>query len=70
MGVEKIAMLQRKAAQAANFAMLCLDKLEDKTLPWGEYKEWLDDAREYQSQAKFLSACARQEMGVENVYGR
>lgn len=64
MNVEKIAMLQRKAAQAANFAMLCVEKLEDKTTPWGEYKEWLEDACEYQRQAKFLSGCARQEMGV------
>lgn len=61
---EKTKMLQRKAAQAANFAMLRLDKLEDKTIPWGEYKEWLADAREYQRQAKLLSACARLEMGV------
>lgn len=61
---DKTKMLQRKAAWAANRAMLCLDKLEDKTTPYGEYKELLEAAREYQRQAKFLSACARQEMGV------
>jgi hypothetical protein len=65
MTTDKTSMLQRKAAQAANFAMLCLDKLADKTTPWGEYVEWLDDAREYQRQAKFLSACARQETGMD-----
>lgn len=68
MNAQKVAMLQRKAAQATNFAMLCSEKL-DVSMPWQEYASWLDDAREYQRQAKFLSACARQEMGVENVHG-
>lgn len=63
MDTEKIVMLQRKAAQASNFAMLCMDLLDPK-MPWNEYVERLDDAREYQRQAKFLSGCARQEMGV------
>lgn len=63
MNVEKIAMLQQKAAQAANFAMMCVEKLDPK-MPWQEYLSWLDDACEYQRQAKFLSGCARQEMGV------
>lgn len=59
----KVAMLQRKASEAANFAMLCMDKL-DRTMPWQEYVSWRDDACEYQRQSTFLSACARQEMGV------
>lgn len=63
MNVAKANMLQRKSAEAANFAMLCVEKLTP-TLPWQEYLSWVDDAREYQRQAKFLSACARQEMGV------
>jgi hypothetical protein len=63
MSTDKTLMLQRKAAQAANFAMLCSEKL-DPTMPWQEYLSWLDDAREYQRQAQFLSGCARQEMGV------
>ena len=63
MNTEKIVMLQRKAAQATNFAMLCVEKL-DVSMPWQEYASWVDDAREYQRQAKFLSGCERQEMGV------
>lgn len=63
MNTDKVLMLQRKAAQAANFAMLSAEKLDPK-MPWQEYLSWLDDAREYQRQAHFLSACARQEMGV------
>lgn len=63
MNTDKVRMLQRKAAQAANFAMLCVEKL-DPEMPWQEYLSWHADACEYQRQAKFLSACARQEMGV------
>ena len=63
MDANKARRLQVKAAQAANFAMLSVEKLDPK-MPWQEYLSWLDDAREYQRQAKFLSACARQEMGV------
>lgn len=63
MNTDKVLMLQRKAAQAANFAMLCAEKL-DVTMPWQEYASWIDDAREYQRQAHFLSGCARQEMGL------
>lgn len=61
--MEKVLMLQRKAKEAANFALYCLETL-DPAMPWQEYKERFDDAREYQSQARFLSACARQEMGA------
>lgn len=63
MNSEKTKMLQRKAKEAANFALLCLEML-DRSMPWQEYKERFEDAREYQRQAHFLSACARQEMGL------
>lgn len=63
MNLKKARMLQRKAGEASNFAMLCSERLDPK-MPWQEYLSWVDDAREYQRQAKFLSACARQEMGV------
>lgn len=63
MNTEKVKMLQKKSAQAANFAMLCSEML-NPTMPWKEYMERFSDAREYQLQARFLSACARQEMGV------
>lgn len=63
MNTDKAKMLQKKSAQAANFAMLCSEMLTAE-MPWQEYMERFADAREYQLQARFLSACARQEMGV------
>lgn len=62
MNTEKAKMLQKKASQAANFALYCLQTLEPM-MTYPEWKERIDDAREYQRQARFLSACARQEMG-------
>ncbi|CAM3518819.1 hypothetical protein G6L26_007550 [Agrobacterium radiobacter] len=63
MNIEKVKLLQRKAKEAANFALLCLEML-DRSMPWEEHKERVEDAREYQRQAHFLAACARQEMGL------